>query len=1075
MINSYLPHLEPAHHRIFSLHCSTCYSHPAFPTAPTLSFADAPTFPTAQLSALLEGHDEKLKGRLNPKTRLKPAYTEMCRELPTPRRRRRRRAPPAAASTPVPPSPAPSDSSQSQNPPNTRGILLRLPSRADRNCAGNSYIATSPPPLTTPSAAAASPPPHAALPHAILMNASPLRSTHFSRFFSHAAIVCLIAVAGSITPSFSTVFAAAHLQPATAPEEGGMRRPSIPLVPSTTPSTPLTTPPAQPTNIPARPVPAATAPPTPSATSASMRRATADNLLRLALFNLRVVPNPSTTDFAASNLLLTLAQSFAPDDIELLRRRIESAWNAADKDLLASLTQRLVQLDPLNTVAQLRLISSRLAQFQTADERLSRIEQFLGPKGKSIDASIRSRLALDAALLYREKGNDAQFVAKLKQATQLDSTNKDAALLALNYYVSRSDDALGQLEMITNLLYADPVDPKVHYMLADHLARAGAFMQARRFHKISQNIHSAAGTPVDLNRTVESMCLDWRCEGVKAPFDYISGRLRAQRSIAAKTAREMLSEEGASLRNNLSNVPKPEDIRLDLQFEAVRAAASFIYNDQNELSQSIADFADTVAARSEVLAAPNARGPSWTDETAKVEIEFNRQDVILWRCITSTGLDKVPLELDGAIGKVEDTNPRKIAVLAWVALRNGDTDTALQLASPDLDEPYVRLCRAEALSITKQTVEATALFDDIAATNPMTVISTFALERAAAERGVVRLPGDSKNSPTAAPLHAYAESIPTWIDTMISQPRLIQSLTLGSMSQRIGPLDRMEVTLKMKNVSPIPLAVGSDKPINSRFLFNPLLELASSSRTPQSEPEVYEFDSRLRLLPGEEMVCTVSPDIGVVGYIAQINSAGPTRVRYRILQGFEARGNSRDKGPGSLEANTPTVAREALLESRLTAEQLTTRLQNATDSVLPAILTGVRAYLLSDVRDPAGSGPREDLQKALGALYPSWSPTARTLCAAMMPPAGQNDAFKPLDIAIKADPDASIKLIAILTRVAAIDEPLLAAAESSGDPSLVAAAAFQRERLAASLPTYAKIGLTNLVKDTTTRGPLDLR
>ena len=54
-------------------------------------------------------------------------------------------------------------------------------------------------------------------------------------------------------------------------------------------------------------------------------------------------------------------------------------------------------LDPSDTVAQLRLISARIGQFQTAEERLAAYERFTGPEGKGLDPAIRSRLALDAA------------------------------------------------------------------------------------------------------------------------------------------------------------------------------------------------------------------------------------------------------------------------------------------------------------------------------------------------------------------------------------------------------------------------------------------------------------------------------------------------------------------------------------------------------------------------------------------------------------------------------------------------------------------------------------------------------
>jgi tetratricopeptide (TPR) repeat protein len=229
---------------------------------------------------------------------------------------------------------------------------------------------------------------------------------------------------------------------------------------------------------------------------------TADAVERLGLLNIRAIHTPTTADYASTALLLGMAQRYSPDDLSLIRRRGEAAWGAGDKDLLMELTSQAIKLDSTNTVAQLRLISSRLSEFQTVEERLSRIEAFLGPKGSSLDASIRSRLALDAALLYRERGDDVKFVEKLKQATQLDSSNKEAAILAMNYYTSRSSDPMGTLEMLTNLLFADPIDPNVHYELATHLASLGAFNEARRFHGVYTSILRKDGSSINYNLTV---------------------------------------------------------------------------------------------------------------------------------------------------------------------------------------------------------------------------------------------------------------------------------------------------------------------------------------------------------------------------------------------------------------------------------------------------------------------------------------------------------------------------------------------------------------------------------------------
>jgi len=798
---------------------------------------------------------------------------------------------------------------------------------------------------------------------------------------------------------------------------------------------------------------------TPEATPEFLRRLTADAVIRLALFDLRVVPAPTSTDYAAAAALLGIAQAYAPTDEELLRRRADAAWGAGDSDLLMEITQRMVQLDPQYTVAQLRLISKRLAAFQTTDERLTRMEQLLGVKGQSLDASIRSRLALDAALLYREKGDEANFIAKLKQSTQLDSTNKDAALLAFNFYNSRVSDVMGKLELMANLLYADPIDPNVLMMLSNELASAGAFNQARRFHKVGLEIRRLAGADFSPRNTIGSIMLDWHCEGVRNPFEYIKKQLSAQRNIAARDARERKADQG-ELAQNL----KPEEVRLDFFFEQVRLATSATLDDQTSLAESIKDFAATVEGRAEVLAAPKARGPGWTDESAAEETRFARQELNLWRLIINRDVDKAISTLDLTIADVPDTNARKRAIETWVAVRAGDVAKALEIADrPGDADLHAALARAAALEAAGKKTEAAAALLEISAESPTSIIGTYAYDLSAKVLGQSPRIGDA-DTPLARSTGEYAAQIPSWIDTIISQPKFIQTMTVVTPPQRVGPLDRTTLTVTLRNISPIPLALGSDKPINTRFLFNPMIELGSSERDAVGEPEVYEFDRRFRLMPNEEMSVTVWPEAGITGYLTQNGSRGPTRLRWRVLQGFEATASAKDRGPGCLEYTTPTTAREALLESQIPMDQLVERLNAASDATIAALLVGARASLQNADSESFADSGKGSLIQALVAQYPTWSVPARTLCAAMMPPQSQLADLKPLDDVIKADSDPAIRLIAVLTRVASPEDPLLAAVDSGADATLIKAAALQRERLAQPAPTYAKVGASDLLK-----------
>src|SRR6185369_17723106 len=141
-----------------------------------------------------------------------------------------------------------------------------------------------------------------------------------------------------------------------------------------------------------------------------------------------------------------------------------------DQDALLAATQLVVRLDRKDTVATLRLLSARIGMRQTIDERLAMYDAFLGPQGQLLDPSIRSRLALDAALLLRERQDQPGYMKRLKDAVQLDVTNKEAAYLAVEAFTRKVEDPQGRLELLSNLLMADPMDPRVLLEVRDAFA-----------------------------------------------------------------------------------------------------------------------------------------------------------------------------------------------------------------------------------------------------------------------------------------------------------------------------------------------------------------------------------------------------------------------------------------------------------------------------------------------------------------------------------------------------------------------------------------------------------------------------
>lgn len=263
-------------------------------------------------------------------------------------------------------------------------------------------------------------------------------------------------------------------------------------------------------------------------------RANSDLLVRALLSRSRNLGQASTADYRLTALGLRLARLEFPNDAELLRNEIE-AWVAADDAArVMDATRELVRLDPRDTIAQLRLIDTQIGRLNTAEERREAYERLIGPAGARLRGSIRSRLALDAALLAREAGDQESFLRLITEATVLDSTNKNAAAIYASVMLPTARTRLERFEILANVLQSDPLDAMAYENISIELLSAGAYEASLRFQNRLRDILSASGADymsrqrlIDLRLFEESRVNDyliatWQHAGVERAMSFIS-------------------------------------------------------------------------------------------------------------------------------------------------------------------------------------------------------------------------------------------------------------------------------------------------------------------------------------------------------------------------------------------------------------------------------------------------------------------------------------------------------------------------------------------------------------------------
>lgn len=780
----------------------------------------------------------------------------------------------------------------------------------------------------------------------------------------------------------------------------------------------------------------------------------AQSIVRVALVDLKVNQDPQPGDFVVASALLQSALRGTPDDQDIVRLAADAAEQAGDRDGVERLTRELLRLDPSDSVAQLSLISSRIGRLQNARERATSYEQLLGPRGQQIDESVRSRLALDAAVLARELGDSAQFVARLGEATRLDPTNKDAAALAYAFFSQRVDDPVGRLELLISLLKADPLDSQTHLAIARELASAGAAAQSVRFLQNAASIDGRSGLQLSADRSNEESVQLWFARGPEWVIEDISKVVRGARG-EIESLRRRLTASGQPL----TGVAEPESIRLELSTERIRLAAASASGNTAAAAESSSDMLRSVQDLDTWLVNPSRRPRRYTEELLRSEIEYWSVESVWLNLLANQQIDlaeKQLAALTAGSGKVSRAVGERLA--GWLALRKGDLDKAERvLKALDKSDPLATLGLGVLAEAREDRSQAVARYVEVWLAMPDSYIGQWARTRGSK---LTESPWPMPAS--SAKLGALAQGVPAWLDKMITDPRSFMTLTAEPLSKQLGPFEPARVRVRLRNVGPIPLALGADKPLNARLLFTPQVESGKQTMTAQAVPEVVTLNRRLRLRERETLEATVWVEPGFGGWALGLADPGPWRQRWRMLQGFRIDGEGITlPGVFSLAVEVPMVQRQGLNAPMAETGVLAQSLRAAQGQELANAL-GVAAIRLQRVGQPDGL-KQDEARVLIGALltrYSAENAQVRSLMLARLPVAALAPSMEEFDEAVKKidEADAGVMLLKVVTRVRSANDPLLNAARAMTDSSLRAAVDAHEARLRASTRVYSTWG-----------------
>ncbi|MEM7623192.1 MAG: hypothetical protein AAF235_08295, partial [Planctomycetota bacterium] len=841
--------------------------------------------------------------------------------------------------------------------------------------------------------------------------------------------------------------------------------------------------------------------------SAELRRSSADAVERVALIGLRLVETPTPEDHTLAAMLLDAASAMSPSDEELARR-VAAAWFAAgDGEALIESSKRLIRLDPRDTVAQLRVISAQVERLQTIEERLAVYERFLGPAGDRLDAALRSRLALDAALLTRERGDADRFSDLLSQAIEFDPTNKEAASLALTYFSLQVEDPEARFALLLRLLKADPLDPSVYFTIARDLAAQNITGHAERFHRIGRRIISAAGEDSD-RLVVERLVLQWANGGSEAVIREINARLGAVRESAE---RQYEADIAADVPDN--ELIPPEAVTLGPVFLRLELHIGNAIGDSEAVRRAIGNATTLGTAYAERLTDPTVRRVEVALQAAIRDAFSTASEARLLELMVGSAEDDLPPEFV----RYARTRPEWQTALrlldAWELFREGDPEAAIaavgaRLSSetgqtlPVITGPVAELLRGychEALGERESAIEN---YQRLVAEDPLGPLGGAARVR------WKDLVGDGPPyTETGARLAALSTSIPEWIDEMseisgnFSRARL-EPIGFDTVvdGRRPHPGAGRTMRLALTNLSPEPLALGPGRPLNSSFLVSPSNSGLHTFAGP-AQAEVVELDKRLRLMPGETVELAIDANAGYSGIAAIASNDRVTRERWQLVQGFTSNaagylvagpfGVTRDTNSLSLEPSSLASMPPQDLAARLLALQRGVRDDPSDpsdpsdaanppgpsgthdDRAFPQIIEASAGMVLRSAAGLPGEPSAQDLAPlvdALSSVIANTDPVRAAFMLATLPATAMSEAMEPFDAAARRRlADAAIRgdavdrisiMLTLVTRITDPADPVFDSILRSRDDDLTRFAAIYRSRLRSDVAVIARSGPT---------------
>jgi len=738
-----------------------------------------------------------------------------------------------------------------------------------------------------------------------------------------------------------------------------------------------------------------------------------------------------------------LALILRPGDPELHRLLIRLASMRERDDLRAAALAELVKLDRSDEVARLGHLAHRIDQLPTAEARAREYRRLLADP-QAIGSAVASRLALEAALMERRRGNEGAFATWLAEAATLDPSNAAAAAVAAGFFRLHLTDPVEEAELLLQVFMADPTQAATATLLGRLLAEHGAMAGAGRMFGFVASTYRANETVIPTDLVADQAICGWVTGEKQDVLRMIRDTRRRMNNLVRQSAAQRLGyqpdpdERGqmvASLGGALETVEAAflrQTGHADAD-DALRRALAILRSErlvraELELPEGAAERENPLEGLTLSPAANRAIAAVIVEE-AWVAIWLGRDSAMMRQLLGESEQFEV-------LGRTATERFR-----GWAFLREGRPAEALTYLEPVADgDSMAMLGVAHAMEALGRPREAARAHLAVARSSPGSLMGVWS------QSELTRLLGTHVPiSDTARRLESLMRTLPAIYDRLPEAPSQLIELRIRTDKLLFEPGDPFNFMLEIRNTGPVPLAIDRSGPIRPQVVVELETAFGRSGLRREGTPSiVVDLDRHLRI-PARGMITVplrlgdypagiaIHQSMALGGFLRLTATVNPKAVS---LAG-DVPGQQPAFRPAALGARyvTPTIRLKGIELSIRGTQALLDEALASTDVDRRTVITAVLLQIILLATE--GDAPleqRSDAERQLAgilALYQRLPSEAQAWILGVLPTPRVPQRLH--ELARRSD-SRWVRVVYILSHVSDINDPFVRSALEDDDP-----------------------------------------